>query len=140
MRLSPPLPPQKGKVLKKKGAARLYIERNLYEDFCRDGNYSTRNHRNYTFPALRLPTFHYIAPLAVPDLHIEGTLSAIHVMLDKPQLELIKGLIDMNLGEEMEDFEKPSTVIIDPIAQVRGDGGGEGGWRGGEGGWRGGGR
>ena len=76
----------------------------------------------------------------MPDLHIEGTLSAIHVMLDKPQLELIKGLIDMNLGEEMEDFEKPSTVIIDPIAQVRGDGGGEGGWRGGEGGWRGGGR
>ena len=54
----------------------------------------------------------------VPDLHIEGTLQAIHVMLDKPQLELIKGLIEMNLGEDIEDFEKPSTVIRDPIAQV----------------------
>ncbi len=28
---------QKGKVLKEKGAAKLYIERNLYEDFCRNG-------------------------------------------------------------------------------------------------------
>ena len=54
----------------------------------------------------------------VPDLHIEGSLSAIHVMLDKPQLELVKGLLDMNLGEGIEDFEKPSTVIRDPIAAV----------------------
>ena len=54
----------------------------------------------------------------VPDLHIEGSLEAIHAMLDKPQLELIKGLIDMNLGEPIEEFEKPSTVIRDPIAQV----------------------
>ena len=54
----------------------------------------------------------------MPDLHIEGTLQAIHVMLDKPQLELIKGLVEMNLGENIEDFEKPSTVIRDPVAQV----------------------
>ena len=54
----------------------------------------------------------------VPDLHIEGSLEAIHAMLDKPQLEVIKGLIDMNLGEPVEEFEKPSTVIRDPIAQV----------------------
>ena len=54
----------------------------------------------------------------VPDLHIEGTLEAIHAMLDKPQLETIKGLIDLNLGEPIEDFEKPSTVIRDPVAQV----------------------
>ena len=33
-------------------------------------------------------------------------------------VELIKGLIDMNLGEPIEEFEKPSTVIRDPIAQV----------------------
>ena len=31
--------PQKGKVLKEKGAARIYVERNLYEDFCREGTY-----------------------------------------------------------------------------------------------------
>ena len=55
----------------------------------------------------------------VPDLHIEGSLEEIHAMLDKPQLELIKGLIDMNLGEPIEEFEKPSTVIRDPIARVR---------------------
>ena len=28
---------QKGKVLKEKGTAKLFIERNLYEDFCRNG-------------------------------------------------------------------------------------------------------
>lgn len=28
---------QPGNVLKEKGAAKLFIERNLYEDFCRDG-------------------------------------------------------------------------------------------------------
>ena len=56
----------------------------------------------------------------VPDLHIEGSLSAIHVMLDKPQLDLLKGLVGMNLGEGIEDFEKPSTVIRDPIAAVSG--------------------
>ena len=30
---------QPGNVLKEKGAARLFIERNLYEDFCRDGKF-----------------------------------------------------------------------------------------------------
>jgi hypothetical protein len=59
----------------------------------------------------------------VPDLHIEGALQAIHVMLDKSQLELIKGLVEMNLGETIDEFEKPSTVIRDPIGQVRGGGG-----------------
>ena len=75
--------------------------------------------------------------IPVPDLHIEGSLSAIHVMLDKPQLDLVKGLINMNLGEGIEDFEKPSTVIRDPIAPVRVEGGGgEGGReRGRVGGW-----
>ena len=60
----------------------------------------------------------HVMSLAVPDLHIQGSLQAIHVMLDKPQLELIKGLVEMNLGETIEEFEKPSTVIRDPIAQV----------------------
>ena len=39
-------------------------------------------------------------------------------MLDKRQLDTIKGLIDMNLGETVEEFEKPSSVILDPVAQV----------------------
>ena len=58
--------------------------------------------------------FIYLAP----DIHIDGTLSAVHLMLDKRQLEIIKGLIDMNLGEQIEEFEKPSTIIHDPVAQV----------------------
>ena len=71
------------------------------------------NHHPYTHYTHIPHTKH-----TVPDIHIEGTLEAIHVMLDKPQLELVKGLIDMNLGEGIEEFEKPSTVIRDPIAQV----------------------
>ena len=39
------------------------------------------------------------------------------MLLDKKQLDLIKGLLDMNLGEGIEEFEKPSSVIRDPIAQ-----------------------
>lgn len=39
-------------------------------------------------------------------------------MLDKRQLDILKGLIDMNLGEDTGDFEKPSSVIRDPVAQV----------------------
>ena len=30
---------QPGKVLKEKGTAKLYIERNLYEDFCKNGKF-----------------------------------------------------------------------------------------------------
>ena len=39
-------------------------------------------------------------------------------MLDRRQLDVIKGLIDMNLGEQIDEFEKPSSVIRDPVAQV----------------------
>ena len=60
--------------------------------------------------------FTFICP--VPDIHIDAKLSAVHLMLDKRQLEIIKGLIDMNLGEHIEEFEKPSSVILDPVAQV----------------------
>ena len=56
--------------------------------------------------------------LAVPDISIDGCLSVTHVMLDKMQLELVKGLLAMNLGEDIEEFEKPSTLIHDPVSQV----------------------
>ena len=72
----------------------------------------------YNCTCMYMYMYVYVLVAIVPDLHIEGTLEAIHAMLDKPQLELIKGLIDMNLGEPIEEFEKPSTVIRDPIAQV----------------------
>ena len=53
---------------------------------------------------------------------MEGRLEAIHVLLDKGQLETLKGLVEMNLGEGIEEFEKPSSVIHDPIAEVRAGG------------------
>lgn len=61
----------------------------------------------------------YYLPHAVPEFQVEGRLEAIHVLLDKGQLETIKGLVEMNLGEGIEEFEKPSSVIHDPIAEVR---------------------
>lgn len=67
-----------------------------------------------------LSFFHLLHLLlsTVPDIHIDGRLSAVHLMLDKRQLDILKGLIDMNLGEDTGDFEKPSSVIRDPVAQV----------------------
>lgn len=56
---------------------------------------------------------------AVPDISVDGCLSVTHIMLDKRQLELVKGLLDMNLGEDIEEFEKPSTLIHDPVLQVQ---------------------
>ncbi len=58
---------------------------------------------------------------SVPDIHIDGVLLAVHLMLDKRQLDIIKGIIDMNLGEDIDEFEKPSTVIHDPVSQVCGN-------------------
>lgn len=124
---------QAGRVLKEKAAANIFIERNLHEDFCRDGKqpeiYPPPPHLLiFPSPLLSVPLYvsipsPFLSPPTsqyppVPDIRIEGTLTAIHAMLDKGQLEVIKGLIDMNLGEQIEDFEKPSSVIRDPIAQV----------------------
>lgn len=89
------------------GSLKLLVERNLHEDFCRAGK--SKYNRWYII---------YSTHCAVPDIHIDGTLSALHLMLDKRQLDTIKGLIDMNLGETVEEFEKPSSVILDPVAQV----------------------
>ena len=125
--------------MKEKGNLKLFIERNLFEDFCRDGQPWFRDNDIFKKGGReegggereggregRESECLLSSVFTVPDLHIEGTLSAIHVILDKSQLELIKGLITDNLGENMEDFEKPSTVIRDPIAPVRegGEGGG----------------
>lgn len=76
---------------------------------CREG---TSGGRSYQC-CIATPTF-----LAVPDISIDGCLSVTHVMLDKMQLELVKGLLAMNLGEDIEEFEKPSTLIHDPVSQV----------------------
>ena len=62
------------------------------------------------FPALQ--------PGSVPDLLVDGVLQKTHVLLDKQQLELVKGLIDKNLGEPIEQFETPNTVIKDPVGPV----------------------
>ena len=60
----------------------------------------------------------YFAPIPVPDLLVDGVLQKTQVLLDKQQLELIKGLLDKNLGEPIEQFETPNTVIKDPVDPV----------------------
>ena len=76
---------------------------------CREGGYGCK-YCNVTTPFFCL---------AVPDISVDGCLSVTHIMLDKRQLELVKGLLDMNLGEDIEEFEKPSTLIHDPVLQVQ---------------------
>jgi len=95
-------------VLKEKSSLTLLIERNLHEDMCREGRCGYK-YCNVSIPIVYAP---------VPDISVDGCLSVTHIMLDKRQLELVKGLLDMNLGEDIEEFEKPSTLIHDPVLQV----------------------
>ncbi|KAE8593143.1 hypothetical protein XENTR_v10019000 [Xenopus tropicalis] len=44
---------------------------------------------------------------AVPDLSIHGNLSSVHCSLDLSDYKLIRGLLENNLGEPVEDFMRP---------------------------------
>jgi vacuolar protein sorting-associated protein 13D len=52
---------------------------------------------------------------AVPEFLIAGELSSVHILVDQFQLALIKDLLDHNLGEPLEEFERPESVIRDPV-------------------------
>ena len=54
----------------------------------------------------------------VPEFLVAGQLSSVHVLIDPFQLALIKDLLDYNLGEPLEEFERPESVIRDPIIPV----------------------
>ncbi|KAM9299302.1 intermembrane lipid transfer protein VPS13D [Gastrophryne carolinensis] len=44
---------------------------------------------------------------SVPDISIHGNLSSVHCSLDLCKYKLIKGLLENNLGEPIEDFMRP---------------------------------
>eukprot|EP00794_Sanderia_malayensis_P015340 gene15340-16917_t len=54
----------------------------------------------------------------VPDMTIAGSLSSIFVTLDLAQFGLIMGMLGDNLGEPCEQFERPSSVLIDPLQET----------------------
>ena len=75
-------------VLKEKCELKLQIERNLDKAF---------NHR-------------------VPDLSVKGGLSRVHATIDGQQYMLIKGLLEYNFGECLDDlqFEIPTNEYTEP--------------------------
>ena len=56
---------------------------------------------------------------SVPDFCIDGTLSSVHASIDVNQYKLIKGLLEHNFGEELEEFQRPMMAHLqDPKIQV----------------------
>ena len=49
---------------------------------------------------------------------IAGSLSSVHITLDLAQFCLIMGMLGENFGEELEQFQRPSSYLIDPLEQV----------------------
>jgi hypothetical protein len=50
----------------------------------------------------------------VPDISVQGTLSALHGALDLSQYKIIRGLLSYNIGETLDDIEfkgAQSTVV-----------------------------
>uniref|UniRef100_A0A3Q3FFG1 Vacuolar protein sorting 13 homolog D n=1 Tax=Labrus bergylta TaxID=56723 RepID=A0A3Q3FFG1_9LABR len=47
---------------------------------------------------------------AVPDTSIHGSLSSVHCSLDLEHYQLIRGLLEHNLGEPVEDFLRPYNL------------------------------
>ncbi|MEQ2293876.1 Vacuolar protein sorting-associated protein 13D, partial [Ameca splendens] len=47
---------------------------------------------------------------AVPDTTIHGSLSSVHCSLDKKHYQLIRGILENNLGEPVEEFLRPYNL------------------------------
>ncbi|XP_027135435.1 vacuolar protein sorting-associated protein 13D isoform X3 [Larimichthys crocea] len=47
---------------------------------------------------------------AVPDMSIHGSLSSVHCSLDLEHYQLLRGLLENNLGEPVEDFLRPYNL------------------------------
>lgn len=54
---------------------------------------------------------------AVPDMSIHGSLSSVHCSLDLERYQLIRGLLEHNLGEPVEEFLRPYN-LQDPRTYV----------------------
>ncbi|XP_066924160.1 intermembrane lipid transfer protein VPS13D-like isoform X2 [Clytia hemisphaerica] len=51
----------------------------------------------------------------VPDMSVTGHLSSVAIDLDLSQFSLIMGMLGENLGEPLDAFQAPLTVIVDPL-------------------------
>ena len=60
----------------------------------------------------------YCLSLSVPDMTISGNLSSIYVTLDLAQFGLFMSMLGENLGEQFDQFERPSSVLVDPLQEV----------------------
>ena len=49
---------------------------------------------------------------------ISGNLSSVYVTLDLAQFGLFMGMLGENLGEQFDQFERPSSVLVDPLQEV----------------------
>ena len=54
----------------------------------------------------------------VPDISVNGKLSSVHCSLDTPQYQLIRGMLDHNLGEQIEEFQATQLKQQSPMTQV----------------------
>ncbi|CAH1798376.1 unnamed protein product [Owenia fusiformis] len=70
---------QENKLLKKTCSLLLQIERNLEGDISHN----------------------------VPDFCVQGALSSVHCSLDLKEYQLVRGILDHNLGEPLEEFRRP---------------------------------
>nr|XP_043893555.1 vacuolar protein sorting-associated protein 13D isoform X3 [Solea senegalensis] len=55
---------------------------------------------------------------AVPDMSIHGSLSSVHCCLDLEHYQLIRGLLENNLGEPVEEFLRPYNLLDPSIYTV----------------------
>lgn len=82
---------QGGNLLREKCALNLQVERNLEGDISH----------------------------AVPDFCVKGTLTSVQFSLDLTQYKLVRGILDHNLGEPLEEFQRPlMSHLQDPKIQV----------------------
>ncbi len=55
----------------------------------------------------------------VPDFNIEGALSSVYCSIDLEQYKLVRGLLEHNLGEPLDEFQRPlMSHLQDPNIQV----------------------
>lgn len=64
----------------------------------------------------------FLFSFSVPDINVSGRLSSVGASLDYSQYCFILGMLGENLGEPLEEFERPSSVIQDPLGKVTGTG------------------
>ena len=65
-----------------------------------------------------LLVFCFVFIFSVPDFNFSGRLSSVYASLDYSQYCFILGMLGENFGEPLEEFERPSSVIQDPLGKV----------------------